>query len=240
MLSVYRMFYSEKHKNIYCITFFYVYRQSVVDMRMLKLERRFRRFKLFLIDLHWTRHIERFESIMIKKKQQQQITKDRRGTEQKTTRSWTMLEDVENCLWYHLKSTNQDNQCVTSDQSRVCCCCIKLSATFLNSDTATKSIIFFCFLLCDLFWTCQRTVTVLFNWTLDFTVNSSIEFVYECLLPFNQLLPIFRVYCTRRGFPGGTSSKEPTYQHRRPGFDSWVGKLLWRRKWQPTPVFLPR
>ena len=23
------------------------------------------------------------------------------------------------------------------------------------------------------------------------------------------------------------------------GFDSWVGKLLWRRKWQPTPVLLP-
>ena len=22
-------------------------------------------------------------------------------------------------------------------------------------------------------------------------------------------------------------------------FDSWVGKILWRRKWQPTPVFLP-
>ena len=26
---------------------------------------------------------------------------------------------------------------------------------------------------------------------------------------------------------------------RRPGFDSWVGEILWRRKWQPTPVFLP-
>ena len=23
------------------------------------------------------------------------------------------------------------------------------------------------------------------------------------------------------------------------GFDPWVGKILWRRKWQPTPVFLP-
>ena len=23
------------------------------------------------------------------------------------------------------------------------------------------------------------------------------------------------------------------------GFDSWVGKIPWRRKWQPTPVFLP-
>ena len=25
----------------------------------------------------------------------------------------------------------------------------------------------------------------------------------------------------------------------RPGFDSWVGKILWRRKWQSTLVFLP-
>ena len=23
-------------------------------------------------------------------------------------------------------------------------------------------------------------------------------------------------------------------------FNPWVGKILWRRKWQPTPVFLPR
>ena len=26
---------------------------------------------------------------------------------------------------------------------------------------------------------------------------------------------------------------------RRPGFDPWVGKIPWRRKWQPSPVFLP-
>ena len=25
----------------------------------------------------------------------------------------------------------------------------------------------------------------------------------------------------------------------RPGFDPWVGKIPWRRKWQSTPVFLP-
>ena len=23
------------------------------------------------------------------------------------------------------------------------------------------------------------------------------------------------------------------------GFDPWMGKIPWRRKWQPTPVFLP-
>ena len=28
-------------------------------------------------------------------------------------------------------------------------------------------------------------------------------------------------------------------QCRRPGFHPWVGKIPWRRKWQPTPVFLP-
>ena len=25
----------------------------------------------------------------------------------------------------------------------------------------------------------------------------------------------------------------------RPEFDLWVGKIPWKRKWQPTPIFLP-
>ena len=36
--------------------------------------------------------------------------------------------------------------------------------------------------------------------------------------------------------------KESTCQcrrHRGCGFDPGVGKIPWRRKWQPTPVFLP-
>ena len=36
------------------------------------------------------------------------------------------------------------------------------------------------------------------------------------------------------------SGKEYTCQCRRWGFDSWVGKIPWRRKWQPAPVFLLR
>ena len=28
-------------------------------------------------------------------------------------------------------------------------------------------------------------------------------------------------------------------QGGRPGFNPWVGKISWRREWQPTPVFLP-
>ena len=28
-------------------------------------------------------------------------------------------------------------------------------------------------------------------------------------------------------------------QWRRPKFNSWVGKIPWRRAWKPTPLFLP-
>ena len=44
------------------------------------------------------------------------------------------------------------------------------------------------------------------------------------------------------GFPGGASGKEPACscrRHKRLGFNSWVGKIPWRRAWQPTPVLLP-
>ena len=38
----------------------------------------------------------------------------------------------------------------------------------------------------------------------------------------------------------GLPRVESTCQIKKRGFNSWVGKILWRRKWQPTPVFLPR
>ena len=44
------------------------------------------------------------------------------------------------------------------------------------------------------------------------------------------------------GFPGWVSGKESACQcrrRRRHGFDPWVGKIPWRRKWQAASVFLP-
>ena len=35
------------------------------------------------------------------------------------------------------------------------------------------------------------------------------------------------------------SGKESAYQCGKFGFSSWVRKIPWRRKWQPSPVFLP-
>jgi len=46
----------------------------------------------------------------------------------------------------------------------------------------------------------------------------------------------------KRVYPGLTrwpSGKESICLCRRRGFDPWVGKIPWRRAWQPTPVFLP-
>ena len=40
-------------------------------------------------------------------------------------------------------------------------------------------------------------------------------------------------------FPRGSDGTNICLQCRRPGFDPWVEKIPWRRKWQPTPVFLP-
>ena len=40
-------------------------------------------------------------------------------------------------------------------------------------------------------------------------------------------------------FPGGLVVKNPPANARRHGFDPWVGKIPGRRKWQPSPVFLP-
>ena len=39
--------------------------------------------------------------------------------------------------------------------------------------------------------------------------------------------------------PWWLSGKGATCQCKRHGFDPWVRKILWRRKWQPTPGFLP-
>ena len=41
------------------------------------------------------------------------------------------------------------------------------------------------------------------------------------------------------GLPRWLSGKESSCQCRRHRFDPWVGKISWRRKWQPTLVSLP-
>ena len=61
-------------------------------------------------------------------------------------------------------------------------------------------------------------------------------------LHIHQCNNILIIHSASMGFPGGTSGKEPVCQyrrHKRCSFSPWVGKIPWRRAWQPTPGFLP-
>ena len=50
---------------------------------------------------------------------------------------------------------------------------------------------------------------------------------------------LFCIYLYTPGLPSQLSQSRICLQCRGPGFNSQVGKMTWRRKWQPTPVFLP-
>ena len=59
---------------------------------------------------------------------------------------------------------------------------------------------------------------------------------------FSSCLMNQRIDLLKMGFPGGASGKEPNCQCRRQKrceFSPCVGKISWRKKWQPTPEFLP-
>ena len=62
-------------------------------------------------------------------------------------------------------------------------------------------------------------------------------------LPISTLANCTRGKAVLKGLPWWLSGKESACQCRRCkrcGFSPWVGKIPWRRQWQPTPVFLPR
>ena len=63
----------------------------------------------------------------------------------------------------------------------------------------------------------------------------------DIVLPSSPAI-ILNKYLLNRGLFQGLSGKESTCQcrrHTRCRFHPWVGKIPWRKKWQPTPVFLP-
>ena len=73
--------------------------------------------------------------------------------------------------------------------------------------------------------------------TIPGMVNQSLQLQSH---PFITSCPFFfQPYGGGNGLPCWLNRKRICLQCRRCGFDSWVGKIPWRRKWQPTPVFLP-
>ena len=72
--------------------------------------------------------------------------------------------------------------------------------------------------------------------------------VYVCMyllvLWFSQgILPVVELlgHMVVLGFPSDSVVKKlpACRRHRKCRLDPWVGKIPWRREWQPTPVILP-
>ena len=95
----------------------------------------------------------------------------------------------------------------------------------------------------------KLSILHLLHWQADsFTTSATWECgcVYICIRTYIHTQHTHTYTRTNRksiyGLPGGASGKEPTCQcrrHKRCRFDPWVGKIPWRKAWQPTPVFLP-
>ena len=82
-----------------------------------------------------------------------------------------------------------------------------------------------------------------FLWYYYFTRYSHFTFI----LPHNYYIRQFNrkhclysinTYSTYTGLPWQLSGKESTCQCSRCWLNLWVRKVPWRKKWQPTPVFL--
>ena len=97
-----------------------------------------------------------------------------------------------------------------------------------------SSIIFFFSL-----FVCLIQLYVSFFFLIFWALTFICHIIGKYFLPFSRLS-----FClfSLRGFPGGSVVKNPPASGgdgRRHGFDSWVRKIPWRMKGQPTPVFLP-
>ena len=86
---------------------------------------------------------------------------------------------------------------------------------------------------------------------LQFTVLTSLHRVRFCDIKLIQesrppsppsICRVFASSQTGSLYSSGLRGKEsacPCRRHKRPGFNPWVRKIPWSRKWQPAPVFLP-
>ena len=100
----------------------------------------------------------------------------------------------------------------------------------------------------------DKMFTLVYRWVIFYFMNAYIHiytytrlcvhthiclciYTHICMWWILRLFPSLGV-----GFPGGTAVKnlpavQETWRHK---FDPWVRKILWRRKWQPSAVTVPR
>ena len=67
-------------------------------------------------------------------------------------------------------------------------------------------------------------------------------YTFLIVIGFYDIKRIHRYCLQQRCIPGGSAVKNSACEcrrHRRHELNLWAGKIPWRRKWQPAPVFLP-
>ena len=77
------------------------------------------------------------------------------------------------------------------------------------------------------------------DWTEQNWTDVCIIYIYVCIVIY---IHTYVCVITIR-LPRWLSGKESAWKcrrRRRRGFNVWVRNILWRRKWQPTLVFMPR
>ena len=110
-------------------------------------------------------------------------------------------------------------------------CCFSSSCV---SQTVRLSWVGCCCLLMD--WRSQNSLR---------KKCSEIQIFFSCLKPYFSSLKVkgrrkFQTPFLVKGIlPWWLRQLSVCLQCGRPGFDPWVGKIPWRRKWQSTPVLLP-
>ena len=78
-----------------------------------------------------------------------------------------------------------------------------------------------------------------FQWALEHGACFQFSGTWPCVIQTGGWEYEIMEVGQEAGLPSYLSWKIICLQCRRPGFDSWVRKVLWRKKWQPIPVFLP-
>ena len=76
-------------------------------------------------------------------------------------------------------------------------------------------------------------------WGTGVLLLNDLRLVYICKLITTRLFHELLNWVKFQGLPWWLIWKSVCLQCRRSGFDPWVRTIPWRRKWQPTSVFLP-
>ena len=86
---------------------------------------------------------------------------------------------------------------------------------------------------------CSIAIFYLQSSYIDIANIFVIEVVTKYSVVYIHCFSFRTLYCIVWDFPGGSDCKVSAYNVGDPGSIPGLGKIPWRRKWQPTLVLLP-